>query len=115
MVKIRTCEAVPIDSLRASSFSMDKSNGKPGILGRRVMHCYCAWSMGFHSGIHRRAPKIARPYWAHGGLVKKCREDALITTMSCRWRILSLGHSHITSKFDCTNAFGCTSREKLEE
>eukprot|EP00959_Pyramimonas_sp_CCMP1952_P216478 4527460-Pyramimonas_sp.AAC.1 len=93
---------------------MDKSNGEAGILGRRVMHCYCAWPLGFHSGMRRRAPPVQRPYLAHGGPARKCREDVLITITSCRLRILSLGHSHTTTNFDCANAFGCTSREKLE-
>eukprot|EP00959_Pyramimonas_sp_CCMP1952_P230458 4817758-Pyramimonas_sp.AAC.1 len=94
---------------------MDEGNGAEGILGRRVMHCYCAWSMGFHSGVRKRAPTRERPYWARGGLAKKFREGALIATMNCRWRILSLGHRHITTNLDCTNASGCTDRSKLEE
>eukprot|EP00959_Pyramimonas_sp_CCMP1952_P354972 7435839-Pyramimonas_sp.AAC.1 len=35
--------------------------------------------------------------------------------MNCRWRILSLGHSHIATTFDCANALGCADRSKLEE
>eukprot|EP00959_Pyramimonas_sp_CCMP1952_P318008 6654815-Pyramimonas_sp.AAC.1 len=93
---------------------MDRGNGKEGILGRQVIYCYCAWSMGFQSGIHERAPTRGRPYWAHVGLPKKCREDALITTMRCRWRISPLDHGHITANFDSTDAFGCADRSKLE-
>ena len=67
-VLLRQAQAVPIAMLKSKAFSTDKANGKQGIAGKRILHAHCAWSMAYHSGVHKRSPPVLRPSWAHGGL-----------------------------------------------
>ena len=70
----------------------------------RTAACVLAW----HSGIHGRAEKIARPDWAHGGLPHRSRECALTVVQQSHWRLNELGLGCVLSKFDGTKAFGAT-------
>eukprot|EP00959_Pyramimonas_sp_CCMP1952_P296979 6213072-Pyramimonas_sp.AAC.1 len=69
---------MPLDTKRSLAFDASKGNGKAGVAGKRVMHTFCSLGMGWHYGIHLRAPFRPRPHWAQGGLPARSRENALL-------------------------------------
>eukprot|EP00959_Pyramimonas_sp_CCMP1952_P091664 1918910-Pyramimonas_sp.AAC.2 len=71
--------------------------------------------MAWHAGIHRRSKKVERPDWAHGGLKYRGREEAILTLQTAQWRCREAKVSHVTTNFDCTNAFASTKRSLLEQ
>eukprot|EP00959_Pyramimonas_sp_CCMP1952_P454635 9470204-Pyramimonas_sp.AAC.1 len=101
---------MPPDMPRSHSFATEKANNKIGIAGKRIMHAYCAASMAWHGGIHRRALPIVRPHFAHGGLARRSRENAALVLLATKWGCERAGRSLIMSNFDCTNAFASTDR-----
>eukprot|EP00959_Pyramimonas_sp_CCMP1952_P193401 4044647-Pyramimonas_sp.AAC.1 len=96
---------MPLDTKRSLAFDVTKGNGKKGVGGRMIMRTYCSMGMGWHRGIHRRAPYRPRPVWAQGGLAARSRGNALICLLGSKWRAEVAGVSIVVSNYDCTNAF----------
>eukprot|EP00959_Pyramimonas_sp_CCMP1952_P009521 198721-Pyramimonas_sp.AAC.1 len=105
---------MPLGSYRSLSFSSDKANGKNNICGNRIMHCYDAFSMAWHSGTPSRTTGAWAPTWAQGGIAHRSRESSTTIIMCNKWRAECKENSPIVSNYDCTDAFAATERHRLE-
>eukprot|EP00959_Pyramimonas_sp_CCMP1952_P031768 666387-Pyramimonas_sp.AAC.1 len=99
----RSTQTTPLAWHRSKAFGADKNNGRQGVLGKRIMHAYCSVGMSWHAGIHRRGTPFQHATWAQGGLPHRCRENALATLMTMKWKAEQLGYSSVYTSYDCSN------------
>eukprot|EP00959_Pyramimonas_sp_CCMP1952_P134803 2821034-Pyramimonas_sp.AAC.1 len=60
-------------------------------------------------------PNARFPYWAHGGISHRRREDAMLVQMCGSARLRRAGVHHVTRLRDASNAFYCVHKLKAGE
>eukprot|EP00959_Pyramimonas_sp_CCMP1952_P202320 4230858-Pyramimonas_sp.AAC.1 len=60
-------------------------------------------------------PRARFPYWAHGGISRRRREDAMLVQMNGPARLRREGIHHVTRYHDASNAFYCIHKSRAEE
>ena len=98
---------------------VDRRNGQKGMLGTRITHVLCPWWKSLFAAMVRETVSEGgdehfSANW-HGFLRGRRREGAMLAQRCMRWRLTSLGKSHLNSITDMNNAFPCTKRETMEE
>ena len=109
---------IPLVANKSMAFLQDKNNGKPGLLGQRILHLYCTFWRHWHGAAMHQSVKATQPRWqsySHAYLKGRRREGAMITQNSVQMRLMkanvhSLGHLR-----DMTNAFVCTANDDRTE
>ena len=115
LAHIRQTQTFSLRQLQSSPFTADKADGRQGIAGLRVLHCFSAWAMAWFGGNRANTERERLIHFAQGGVPKRNRENAITAIACARWRSRDVGFSTITSNYDGRNALGCTRQEKLEE
>ena len=114
LVKVRIAGSAPLNWNRSAAFASSKHNGKKGVRGLRLMHCFDCIGMGFFGGLAKKVgqpPEL--PAWTQGSLVGRAREAAILTMLSGSWRLNQEGISHGLTLYYGTNAFGCSDKRGL--
>lgn len=110
---VRSSGRTPLAWSRARSYSLDKRNGKAGVLGLRLIHSFDATALAWFRAQerYRRAPM--QWDWAHGSVRGRSRLSPLIVQMAMGWRAQQLGRSAVLTLYDARNAFACCDIERI--
>ena len=65
---IRMSEKFSTVQLQSSPFTADKKDGRAGIAGLRVLHCFSSFAMSWFGGNKKNQPEVPTAHFAHGGL-----------------------------------------------
>eukprot|EP00959_Pyramimonas_sp_CCMP1952_P468909 9494029-Pyramimonas_sp.AAC.1 len=108
-----TVERAPAVWHQASCCRLAKHNNKAGTDAERPIMFFCGLGRSFYRSMMKN--KLHFPYWAHGGISYRRREDAMLVQQCGAARLRGAGVSHITRFHDASNAFYCVKKEAVEQ
>jgi hypothetical protein len=102
---------VPIVANISQAFWISKLNGKKGLGGLRLLHCYDSFWRHFFAGAlsaNQRSLKPTWPDWCHAYLRKRRREAPMMILRITAQRLIKSQMPFLVSFRDQTNAFAST-------
>ena len=115
---VRAGQFIPLIANKSRAFLQDKANGKPGLLGQRILHLYCTFWRHWHAGALRQSVKETNPQWqdyCHAYLNGRRREGAMIVQNTVQQRLAKANIDSIGHFRDMANAFCCTGNDDRTE
>jgi hypothetical protein len=97
----------------SSPVELDKSNGKRGCAGKRLIHKLDPIGKSFFHMLWTRQGDVARHY-ACGFLRHRRREQAILQQRCLNWKLQKTGQSRVSVFYDVKNAFPSPSHSSLD-
>lgn len=80
---------------RTPAIALNEGTGRPGIKCARIIHLVCPWWSLWYKHRYNSADTTHMPAWAHGFEEGRRREEAIIVTQDCDWRLRCTGRSGV--------------------
>ena len=110
---VRRNQEVPWLWNLSSPVELDKSNGKRGCAGKRLIHKLDPIGKSFFHMLWTRQGDVARHY-ACGFLRHRRREQAILQQRCLNWKLQKTGQSRVSVLYDVKNAFPSPSHASLD-
>jgi hypothetical protein len=113
LYSVRHNQEVPWLWNLSSPVELDKSNGKRGCAGKRLIHKLDPIGKSFFHMLWTRQGDVARHY-ACGFLRHRRREQAILQQRCLNWKLQKTGQSRVSVFYDVKNAFPSPSHASLD-